>query len=101
MQGVSMHHTVNPLALGYQPPAVFWSPLAFGSEADVNDCFYNYFTEALASWFGIDRPGTLGFWRQQGWMPTQLFDDDLGGFHALSDDTTVYPVFRGLCMGWS
>ena len=77
------------------------SPLAFGIEADVNDCFYNYFTEALASWFGIDRPGTLGFWRQQGWMPTQLFDDDLGGFHALSDDTTVYPVFRGLCMGWS
>ena len=35
------------------------SPLAFGIEADVNDCFYNYFTEALASWFGIDRPGTL------------------------------------------
>ena len=76
-------------------------PLAFGVEADVNDCFYNYFTESLASWFGIDRKGSIAFWKQAGWGATPLFDDDTGQFHELADDVEVYPVFRGLCMGWS
>ena len=76
-------------------------PLAFGLEADVNDCFYNYFTETLASWFGIDRRGSIGFWKQAGWKPTALFDEDTGGFSELTDEVEVYPVFRGLCMGWS
>ena len=44
------------------PPAEGNTPLGFGIEADVNDCFYNYFTEELASWFGIDRPGSIQFW---------------------------------------
>ena len=83
------------------PPTLDGSPLAFGIEADVNDCFYNYFTETLASWFGIDRRGSIGFWKSMGWESSPLFDDDLQGFSTFDDTTEVYPVFKGLCMGWS
>lgn len=82
-------------------PTTDGSPLAFGIEADVNDCFYNYFTETLASWFGIERRGSIGFWKSEGWISTPLFDDDLQGFTTLDDNAEVFPVFRGLCMGWS
>ena len=75
--------------------------MAYGIEADVNDCFYNYFTETLASWFGIDRKGTMAFWKQAGWSAQPIFDDEMGGFLEPADDVEVYPVFRGLCMGWS
>lgn len=80
-------------------PRADGEPMAFGVEADVNDCFYNYFIETLASWFGIDRKGSVAFWKQAGWGATPLFDDDTGQFHVLADDVEVYPV--GLCMGWS
>ena len=35
-------------------------PLAFGMEADVSDCFYNFMNEKTASWFGVDVPMTCG-----------------------------------------
>lgn len=76
-------------------------PIGYGIEADVNDCFYNYYMEELASWFGIDRPGTIEFWRSQGWQHTDIFDDASQQFFNPKDDLMVYPVFRGLCMGWS
>jgi hypothetical protein len=82
------------------PPSHDDGPLAYGIEADVNDCFYNYFSEELASWFGIDRPGTVAFWREQGWDKTQIFDDETSSMVHVSDDEVIYPVFRGLCMGW-
>ena len=87
--------------LDVQFPPADNGPLAYGIEADVNDCFYNYFTEHLASWFGIDRPNTLAFWKQRGWKPSKLFDESQGRYVEFSDETVMYPVFRGLCMGWS
>lgn len=87
--------------LDVQFPKADDGPLAYGIEADVNDCFYNYFTEHLASWFGIDRPNTLAFWKRLGWKSSKLFDESQGCYADFSDDTVMYPVFRGLCMGWS
>ena len=77
------------------------SSLAYGIEADVNDCFYNYYTEELASWFGIDRPGTVGFWEAHGWNKTNLFSDESQTFFTPASTLRVFPVFRGLCMGWA
>jgi hypothetical protein len=67
----------------------------------VNDCFYNYYMEELASWFGIDRPGSVDFWVKAGWKKCEIFDDLTQQFFHPAYDLMVYPVFRGLCMGWS
>ena len=83
------------------PPTEGDAPLAFGIEADVNDCFYNYYSEELASWFGIDRPDTVAFWRGSGVSLDSIFDDDAQCFRSVHSDEVVYPVFRGLCMGWA
>ena len=76
-------------------------PMAYGIEADVCDCFYNYYCEALASWFGIDMLDSIDNWTNAGWTPTDLFDDHSQCYTRYSGSTNVYPVFRGLCMGWS
>eukprot|EP00438_Fugacium_kawagutii_P022823 Skav218923 [mRNA] locus=scaffold2031:18320:23007:+ [translate_table: standard] len=76
-------------------------PLAYGIEADVADCFYNYYSEELASWFGLDRPGTIGFWKSSGWNGSPLYDDSTGTFYEPLDSDVVFPVFRGLSMGWA
>ena len=83
------------------PPTNNGEPLAFGMEADVNDCFYNFVTEELASWFGIDFPLRVGDWVSAGWNLSKIFDDATGRFYTPDLDLVVYPVFRGLCMGWS
>ena len=44
------------LDIQFPPSTQPGEPLAYGIEADVNDCFYNFFTEELASWFGIRCP---------------------------------------------
>ena len=67
----------------------------------MNDCFYNFFSEELASWFGIRFPLTVGQWVKAGWKPTDIYDDSTGLFFKPNDDLVVFPVFRGLCMGWS
>ena len=83
------------------PPSNNGEPLAFGMEADVNDCFYNFVTEELASWFGIDLPLRVGDWVSAGWKISDIFDDATGRYYRPGLDEVVYPVFRSLCMGWS
>ena len=75
--------------------------LGFGIEADVNDCFYNFTNDQTASFFGIDYPMTVAEWAEAGWVKTSLYSDDIGDFFMPDDSLVVYPVFRGLCMGWS
>ena len=76
-------------------------PCAFGLEADVCDCFYNFVNESTASWFGIDLPMSRDEWIRQGWQGGTIYDDASGGFFEPHGDQMLYPVFRGLCMGWS
>eukprot|EP00438_Fugacium_kawagutii_P021633 Skav219591 [mRNA] locus=scaffold1719:13998:17447:+ [translate_table: standard] len=76
-------------------------PAAFGIEADVNDCFYNFHAEVVASWFGIDCPLSVAQWVDLGWNRTMLYSDESGAHFTPHDDLVVYSVFRGLCMGWS
>ncbi len=76
-------------------------PLAFGMEADVSDCFYNFINEKTASWFGVDLPMTCGHWKKLGWGGGPVFSDETQSFFTPADDQTLFPVFRGLCMGWA
>ena len=77
------------------------SDLGWGIEADVCDCFYNFVNPRTASMFGIDHPMSVAQWVQSGWRKIPIFDDDGGCNFTPSDETLVYPVFQGLCMGWS
>ena len=76
-------------------------PCAFGIEADVADCFYNFFHEPFASWFGVDCPMTRRQWEEAGWKTTQIFSDETQTFFWPSTEKVLFPVFRGLAMGWS
>lgn len=76
-------------------------PLAFGVEADVTDCFYNFMNEKTASWFGVDLPITCGRWKQLGGGGGPIFSDETQSFFMPSDEQTLFPLFRGLCMGWA
>ena len=75
--------------------------LGYGIEADVQDCFYNFFHEGLASFFGVDLPHTAAEWRNLGWNSCPIYDEASGRYGVPESDTTLFPVFRGLCMGWS
>ena len=72
---------------------------AYGMEADVADCFYNFVCESTESWFGIGHPLTCKQWQEPGWNATSIYSDKSGGFFHPSSDDQLYPVFRGLCMG--
>lgn len=74
---------------------------AVGLEADVSDCFYNYIHEPTASWFGVDLPLTCGEWKRLGWAGGSIYSDETQSFFTPSESQLLYPVFRGLCMGWS
>lgn len=74
---------------------------AYGLEADVCDCFYNFVNESTASWFGIDMPLTYDEWIGLGWPGGSIYDDGTGDFFQPRGDQLLFPVFRGLCMGWS
>lgn len=77
------------------------NPAAFGMEADVADCFYNFFHEDTASWFGVDFPLTAGQWWDLGWNGSKIFDEGSKQYVGVDRQTVLFPVFRGLCMGWS
>ena len=63
--------------------------------------FTIFFCEGIASWFGIDAPLTVSQWMEFGWKRSAIYSDDSGDFFYPNDDLVVYPVFRGLCMGWT
>ena len=65
------------------------------------DCFYNFLCESTASWFGVDMPLTCREWRRQGWKGGAIYSDDARAFYVPDDNEVLFPVFRGLCMGWS
>ena len=83
------------------PPTDPNEGLAYGIEADVNDCFYNFYVEELASFFSIDFPMSVGDWVAAGWKQSSVFDEGSSQYVQRTTDTVVYPVFRGLCMGWA
>lgn len=73
----------------------------YGIEADVNDCFYNFTIEPCASFFGIDMPLSVSQWEKLGWVRQPIYSDETGSFFMPRSEQIVFPVFRGLCMGWS
>ena len=76
-------------------------PLGYGLEADVSDCFYNYLCDETASWFGIPCPLTCRQWKALGWPGGKIYSDETKLFYEPDDDKILFPVFRGLCMGWA
>lgn len=83
------------------PPQHTSETCGYGIEADVNDCFYNFTIEPCASFFGVDLPMQVQEWQALGWKLQPIFSDETSSFFVPSQDLIVYPVFRGLCMGWS
>ena len=67
-----------------------------GNEVDVDDCFYNFTIESLASWFGFDEPCTAGQLRKCGFDVDRVFDDRTFQYYRLADDQILFPVMK-LC----
>ena len=40
-------------------------------------------------------------WKKLGWGGGPIFSDESQSFFTPADDQILYPVFRGLCMGWA
>ena len=76
-------------------------PCAYGMEADVADCFYNFVCESTASWFGVDLPLPCEEWQRLGWGGGPIYSDASKSFFTPDKHEILFPVFRGLCMGWS
>ena len=67
-----------------------------GAGVDLCDGFYQNSLDSLADWFGIDYPEPAEAYGAQ-----EVFDPLLGRHVAVEPTTLVFPVFRGLAMGWS
>ncbi|CAK0874494.1 unnamed protein product, partial [Prorocentrum cordatum] len=69
-------------------------PQVFGASLDLQDSFYQFFAERVAEDFGMDFPeraadhGVAHIWSPDG--PSPVDPDEL-----------VFPVLRGVAMGWS
>lgn len=75
--------------------------LAWGREADVNDCFYRFSIPELAHYFGINHPLSAREWRQHGLEFDTIYDPHLRHDIVVDDDTPLYPCFRAVPMGWN
>ena len=76
-------------------------PEVCGNEGDVGDCYYNFALHEIDSWFGIDMPMTRAKLAEHGFKSTTYFDDDLLADFPMEAEVLYYPVFSGMCMGWS
>ena len=76
-------------------------PEICGNEGDVGDCYYNFSIPELGSWFGVDMPMGVDTLQQHGFTSTTFFDDESGTDLPMQPGELYYPVFSGMCMGWS
>ncbi|CAK0895895.1 unnamed protein product [Prorocentrum cordatum] len=66
----------------------------FGSSLDLQDSFYQFFSERVAEDFGMDFPERASYYQVSHiWTPD--------GLSPVDPDELVFPVFRGVPMGWS
>ena len=70
-----------------------------GSDADVNDAFYNFKCDELASWFGL----CDGFTTEDALSVgiTHIWSDELGRMTPLLPGERLWAVVEALSMGWS
>ena len=76
------------------------------TEADVDDCFYQFLVTPLASWFGIglpltDLPLTAYEWRQHGVDIRFVYSDATGRLETVNGSTRLYPCVGAMSVGWS
>ena len=76
-------------------------PEICGNEGDVGDCYYNFSVPELGSWFGVDMPMDFDTLQRHGFTSTTFFDDESGKDLPMQPGVNYYPVFSGMCMGWS
>ncbi|CAK0845014.1 unnamed protein product [Prorocentrum cordatum] len=66
----------------------------FGSSLDLQDSFYQFFSERVAEDFGMDFPERASYYQVSHiWTPD--------GLSPVDPDELVFPVFRGVPIGWS
>eukprot|EP00435_Cladocopium_sp_Y103_P021954 s1233_g5.t1 len=75
--------------------------IGYGTEMDVADCFYQFSLPQCAKWFGINDPRPVREWRSAGISFERVFDEDLDQWVDVSAESTVYPVFNAMPMGWT
>eukprot|EP00972_Heterocapsa_arctica_P108083 15918093-Heterocapsa_arctica.AAC.1 len=73
-----------------------------GSSADLTDGFYQFKSEAMASWFAID----LAMRQDRiaaiiGGPLLEVYDDDTKAATLVGDGESFFPCFLGMAMGWS
>ena len=70
------------------------SPAVFGASLDLRDSFYQFSSDVTAGDFGFDFPEQAGVWGVTSyWTPD--------GPQQVSPEQELFPVFRGVPMGWS
>ena len=76
-----------------------YSPHA--NEPDVQDCFWNFSRDEVASYFGIDELVSVRWLRERGFVVYYIYQE--GGLPPVkaTDDMWLYPVVRAMPMGWS
>eukprot|EP00435_Cladocopium_sp_Y103_P074644 s13_g50.t1 len=77
------------------------SPVGWGAELDVSDCFYQFEMKQLSKWFGIDDPRSVSAWEKWGIQVTSVFDEDMQTDIPVFSDTILYPVIGAMPMGWT
>ena len=76
-------------------------PEICGNEGDVGDCYYNFSVPELGSWFGVDMPMDYDTLHRHGFTSMTFYDDESGKDLPMQPGVDYYPVFSGMCMGWS
>ena len=67
-----------------------------GTEMDVSDCFYQF---ELASWFGIDCPRTVKFWRDHGFDVTGVYEEEIARNISVQEHDVLFPVINVMPTG--
>ena len=75
--------------------------VGWGAEMDVSDCFYQFDLKEMGSWFGIDYPNTMQFWREQGFDIQSVYDEDTSRNVKVDPGVTLFPVISVMPMGWT
>ena len=74
---------------------------ADGLEGDVGDCFYNFQTQKLASWFSTGDWFSVEELSEFGLEVDQIWDDQFQEYTPVGPQETLTACFCGICMGWS
>ena len=75
--------------------------MAWGQEADVDDCFYRFAIPEMTQFFAMDHPLSVEQWVKLGVTVDRVYDSVTKCHFKPSLDATLYPCFKVVPMGWN